>query len=70
MSVIEFQTRVDHGTIELPEEYRHLVKGRVRIIILINEDEDEEDMVEFLLDHPYHSDSFTPLKRDEIYERR
>lgn len=70
MSVIEFQTRIEHGTIEIPEEYRHRVKGYARIIILIDEDEDEEDMVEFLLDHPYHSDSFKPLKRDEIYERQ
>ncbi|MCS6939910.1 MAG: hypothetical protein RMJ55_01965 [Roseiflexaceae bacterium] len=70
MSMIEFQTCIEHGTIELPEEYRDLVRGRVRIIILIDEDEDNEDMVEFLLNHPYRSDTFTPLKRDEIYERR
>jgi hypothetical protein len=27
-------------------------------------------MVEFLLDHPYQVATFTPLTRDEIYERR
>ena len=27
-------------------------------------------LLEFLLDHPYHIDAFTPLTRDEIYERR
>jgi hypothetical protein len=70
MSIIEFQTYIDHGTIELPKEYHDRIKGRARIIILTDEGEDDEDMVEFLLDHPYHIDAFTPLTRDEIYERR
>jgi hypothetical protein len=69
MSVIEFQTYIDHGTIELPKEYHDRVKGRARIIILTEDGEDTEDMVEFLLDHPYQA-TFTPLTRDEIYERR
>ena len=68
MSVIEFQTYIDHGTIELPKEY-HDVKGRARIIILTDDSVDEEDMVEFLLNHPYDVHMFTPLTRDEIYER-
>jgi hypothetical protein len=70
MSVIEFQTYIEHGAIELPKEYHDRIKGRVRVIILTDNDEDEEDMVEFLLDHPYQVDSFTPLTRDEIYGRR
>jgi hypothetical protein len=70
VSVIEFQTYIDHGTIELPKEYHNRIKGRVRIIILTDQAEDDQDMVEFLLEHPYHSDTFTPLTRDEIYERR
>jgi hypothetical protein len=70
MSIIEFQTYIDHGTIELPKEYHDRIKGHARIIILTDEGEDDEDMVEFLLDHPYHTDAFTPLTRDEIYERR
>ena len=28
MNVIEFQTYIDHGTIELPKEYHDRVKGR------------------------------------------
>jgi hypothetical protein len=70
MSVIEFQTYIDHGTIELPKEYHDRVKGRARIIILTDEGEDEQDMIEFLLDHPYHVDTFMPLTRDENFERR
>ena len=70
MSVIEFQTYIDHGTIELPKEYQDRVKGRARIIILTDDVEDEEDMVEYLLNNPYQVDEFTPLTRDEIYERQ
>jgi hypothetical protein len=70
MTVIEFQTYIDQGTIELPKEYHDRVKGRARVIILTDELEDDGDMVEYLLDHPYVSNTFTPLTRDEIYERR
>jgi len=70
MSVIEFQTYIEQGTIELPKEYHDRIKGRARIIILTDDGEDEEDMVAFLLDHPYQVDTFTPLTRDQIYERR
>jgi hypothetical protein len=69
MSVIEFQTYIDHGTIELPKEYQDRVKGRARIIILTDDVGDEEDMVEFLLSHPYQVAGFVPLTRDELYER-
>jgi hypothetical protein len=70
MSIIEFQTYIDHGTIKLPEEYHDRIKGRARIIILTDDPEDDEDMVEFLLEHPYKVDVFKPLTRAEIYERR
>ena len=69
MTVIEFQTYIDQGTIALPKEYHERVKGHARVIILTDELEDDEDMVEYLMDHPYRSDTFTPLARDEIYER-
>jgi len=69
MSVIEFHTYIDHGTIELPEEYHDCVKGRARILILTGDGESSEDMVDFLLEHPYTVSSFTPLTRDEIHER-
>ena len=69
MTVIEFQTYIDHGTIEVPKEYHERIKGRARVIILTDELEDAGDMVEYLMDHPYHSDTFTSVARDEIYER-
>ena len=69
MSMIEFQTYIEQGKIELPKEFHDSVKGRARVIILIENTEDDEDMIEFLLDHPYQVEPFKPLTRDEIYER-
>ncbi|MDP9317236.1 MAG: hypothetical protein M3R24_41340 [Chloroflexota bacterium] len=70
MATIEFQTYIDQGRIELPQEYQDRVKGHARVIILADDVDEDTDMIDFLLDHPYHSDTFTPLTRDEIYERR
>ncbi|MFN8494584.1 MAG: hypothetical protein U0350_43685 [Caldilineaceae bacterium] len=70
MSMIEFQTYIGHGMIELPQEYKNRIKGRARVIILTDNGEDDEDMVEFLLNHTYQVATFTPLTRDEIYKHR
>jgi hypothetical protein len=70
MSVIEFQTYVQHGAIELPKEYIDRVKGRIRVIILTNEESDDADMVEFFMEHPFEMADFTPLTRDMIYDHR
>lgn len=70
MTTIEFQTYIDRGMIELPEVYQDRVKGHARVIILADDGDQDTDMIDFLLDHPYRLDPFTPLSRDEIYERR
>jgi hypothetical protein len=68
--MIEFQTYIEHGTIELPKEFHEQIKGRARVIVLTEESEDEEDMIEFLMEHPYSVSTFTPLTREEAHERR
>lgn len=70
MTTIEFQTYIDHGTIELPKEYQDQVKGHARVIIVSDDADEDTDMIEYLLDHPYRVDTLTPLTRDELYERR
>ena len=70
MTTIEFQAYIEHGTIELPKEYQDRVKGHARVIILAEDEEDDVDMIEYLLEHPYRLDTFVPLARDEIYERQ
>lgn len=69
MSMIEFQTYIQHGTIAVPWPYRESLTGRVRVILLLDDDTDEGDMIDQLLDHPYHIVNFIPFTRDEIYER-
>jgi hypothetical protein len=70
MSVIEFQTYVHHGMIELPKEYINHVTGRIRVIILTNEENNDTDMIEFFMEHPFDMADFTPLTRDMIYDHR
>ncbi|NJR72433.1 MAG: hypothetical protein HC782_05420 [Gammaproteobacteria bacterium] len=70
MSIIEFQTYIHHGTINVPKEYRDHITGRVRVILLTDEADDDFDMVEHLLEHPYDRVAFSPLTRDEIYDRQ
>ncbi len=70
MTTIEFQTCIDHGTIELPREYQDQVKGHARVIIVADDTNEDVEMIDYLLDHPYRTDAFTPLTRDETYERQ
>jgi uncharacterized coiled-coil DUF342 family protein len=69
MSQIEFETMVDRGTINVPSEYRGRIHGRVRVIIITDEAEDDIDMIEHLMQHPLNAHNATPLTRDEIYDR-
>ena len=78
MYAVEFQTNITNGIIEVPESYRHQLSGSVRVIILTNASTEDATIVDArstnlitrLLTHPRNVPGFTPLKRDEIYERR
>ena len=69
MLAIEFQTRVEDGKIEVPEVYREQVDGPVRVIILVEEHQPSDDIIARLLSDPIQIDDFTPLTREEIYDR-
>jgi hypothetical protein len=66
VSVIEFQTYIITALSNCRRNTTTASRD-ARIIILTDDGEDEEDMVEFLLEHPYQVTTFTPLTRDEIY---
>ena len=70
MSAIEFQTKVNDGSITIPEEYRNQLKGNVRVILMTEESTEDFDMIEYLLANPLSIEGFKPLTREEIYERR
>ncbi|NNJ13474.1 hypothetical protein EKD04_024420 [Chloroflexales bacterium ZM16-3] len=69
MSQIEFETMIDKGAITVPSEYRGRIHGRVRVIIITDDGDDDIDMIEYLMQHPLNVADATPLTRDEIYDR-
>ncbi len=56
MYAIEFQTRITNGAIEIPDEFKGKLAGRVRVIVLTEDKPAEAGMPE----------GFEPLERAEI----
>jgi hypothetical protein len=69
MFTIEFQARTDNGAIEVPEKYRDLLKGSVRVILVGEGESSSGNMIDELLARPLQIPDFRPLSRDEIYAR-
>jgi hypothetical protein len=69
MYAVEFQAQIKNGTIEVPEVYRDRFKERVRVILLEEEASPSGDLIDQLLQHPLQVAGFTPLTREELYER-
>ncbi|NBC18059.1 MAG: hypothetical protein GVY18_12180 [Bacteroidetes bacterium] len=70
MEAIEFRAAIRGGVIEIPEEYRERLTGRVRVLVLSDDEDDaSEDLIGRLLDAPRHIEHFTPMRRDDLYER-
>jgi len=74
MYTIEFQTKIENGTIRIPEE--HTVRLReqgigedVRVILYVPGQEFDVDYVERLMSNPIRLDDFVPLRRSQIYDR-
>ena len=74
MYTIEFQTKIENGTIRIPEE--HTVRLReqgigeaVRVILYVPGQEPDVDYVERLMSNPIHLEDFVSLRRSEIYDR-
>jgi len=74
MYTIEFQTKIEDGTIRVPKRYQRRLheqvsEGPVRVIIYLPGRQPEADYIEHLLANPLHIDDFVAFPRDEIYER-
>jgi len=69
MSQIEFETVVQQGVIAVPKEHQLHVRGRVRVIIITEEEEDDIDMVEYLMNHPLTETTPQSFTRDELHNR-
>jgi hypothetical protein len=70
---IEFQTKIKNGIIEIPESYQAQFTDHESVrVILIPEARSKQqptNRLQALIENPLKIDSFTPLKREEIYER-
>ncbi|MCB0077036.1 MAG: hypothetical protein KDD73_06390 [Anaerolineales bacterium] len=70
MDAIEFHTVIEDDVIRIPSLYLERAKGQARILIFPDHAPDTgRDMIEYLMDHPYRADSFSPLTREEIHGR-
>ncbi len=70
MEIIEFQTTVKDGVIEIPPEYQGKVKDRIRVILIPEWMKPRKsNLIQQLLKKPIREKEFRPLSRDEIYGR-
>ena len=74
MYTIEFQTKIENGTIRIPEEHTIRLREQgiseaVRVILYVPGQEYDVDYVERLMSQPIRLDDFVPLRRSEIYDR-
>ena len=73
MLTVEFETEAENGNIEIPEEYRHQLKGKLQVVVSVKGKKKNEkepyDIIRELIKNPLHLSDSKPLTRDEIYDR-
>lgn len=74
MYTIDFQTRIEDGTIRVPEKYRQRLHEQVsdspvRVIIYLPGRRPSVDYIDRLLSSPLAVEDFVPLSRDKTHER-
>lgn len=69
MEAIEFKTKVKDGTIKIPQKYKQILKDTVKVIILCDPKKPMKNIINELWENPIEIDGFSPLSREEIYER-
>lgn len=70
MQAIEFKAKIQDGCIYIPERYRDRIRANVKVILLTDQDMfNDVDFIDEIIKNPIKLNSFTPIKRDVIYER-
>ena len=69
MEAIEFKTKIRNGFIRIPHKYREKTGGYVKVIVLSEQKDQKADFIDDLLSNPVRSKDFSPMTREEIYER-
>ena len=65
MESFEFKTKVKNGAIQIPEKYQKQIGDTVKVIIISDSAYDKGNQEK----DPLKSNNFSPISRDEIYER-
>ncbi len=70
MFAVEFQTEIDDGNISYTRKIIvRKLQGKVRVIVLAEDADEDIGFIDYLLANPIHDPNFVPLTRDEIYDR-
>ena len=69
MEAIEFKTKVKNGTIRIPKKYKQKIGNTVKVIIMTEQKAKQADIIDKLLTNPIKLEKFSPLLREEVYER-
>jgi hypothetical protein len=69
MEAIEFKTKIKNGTIQIPKKYKQKIGNTVKVIIMTEQQERQADIIDKLLTNPVKLEKFSPLLREEVYER-
>jgi hypothetical protein len=69
MEAIEFKTKIKNGTIQIPKKYKQKIGNTVKVIIMTEQKERQADIIDKLLTNPIKLEKFSPLLREEVYER-
>jgi hypothetical protein len=69
MEAIEFKTKIKNGLIRIPDKFRQKNGDTVKVIILSEQKVRQTDIIDKLLLTPVKSIQFSPLLREEIYDR-
>ncbi len=70
---ITFDGDIDNGKIQVPEDVQRKFAGKSRVHVtvrLADRNDHEENFLEHLIAHPVRVEGFTPLAREEIYDRK
>ncbi len=69
MYAIEFHTTITNGMIEVPQYYLPHLAKHAKVIVLMEETHQKTGILAQLFQTPLKLKHFTPLTREEIYDR-
>ena len=69
MYAVEFKTKIENGTINIPKEYTDRIGSQVRVILLADDQTAGTNFIDQLLENPIEIADFKPMDRDKIHER-